>query len=58
MTGRRCFYDEAVVEELQKHAWKKMIREVGGVPFAIEDDGDRGGKKSALLISDEPDLAR
>ncbi len=57
MTGRRCFYYEAVVEEMRKHTWKKVIRETGGVPFVVEDDSGRAvvdpAHADVVLVFDE-----
>lgn len=45
LTGRRCVYFVATVEERRKtgksHHWREVIREARGVPFMLEDDSGR-----------------
>jgi hypothetical protein len=45
LTGRRCVYFEATIEEHRSSGkssyWKTIIREKRGVPFMLEDDSGR-----------------
>jgi hypothetical protein len=41
ISGRPCFYFDAIVEERYRNGWRRVLREKGGVPFGIEDGTGR-----------------
>lgn len=48
LTGRRCAYYVAIVEQFDGEGWSRIIQEVQGVPFLLEDESG-----IALVLAEE-----